>query len=126
MQNLIEYSKYQKTSERLLQYYRDKPALNDGAIDFSDANNKRALFNFKQKITGQTGNDGTKDVKIMVPLKCLSNFWRTLVIPLINCKINPILTWFTNWSITVCAFDGQVPTFALIDTKICFSCNFIN
>ena len=35
-------------------------------------------FNFEAKITGQTGDNGTKDVEIMVPLKYISNFWRTL------------------------------------------------
>ena len=35
----------------------------------------------------------TKDVKIAVPLKYLSNFWRTLEMPLSNCKINRNLTW---------------------------------
>ena len=47
-------------------------------------------------MTGQTGDDGTKNVEIMVPLKYLSNFWRTLEIPLSNCEINLILTWSTN------------------------------
>ena len=47
-------------------------------------------FNFKAKITGQSGDKGTKEVEIMVPLKYLSNFWRTLEMPLINCEI---LTW---------------------------------
>ena len=50
-------------------------------------------FNFKAKITGQTGDKGTKEVEIMVPLKYLSSFWRTLEMPLINCEINLILTW---------------------------------
>ena len=36
---------------------------------------------------------GRKNVKIRVPLKYLSNFWRTLEMPLINCEINLILTW---------------------------------
>ena len=44
-------------------------------------------FNFKAKITGQPGDKGTKEVEIMVPLKYLSNFWRTLEMPLINCEI---------------------------------------
>ena len=44
----------------------------------------------------QTGNNGTKNVEIMVPLKYLSNFWRTSEIPLINCEINLIITWSTN------------------------------
>ena len=45
------------------------------------------------KMTGQTENGGTKNVEIMVSLKYLSNFWRTLEIALINCEVNLILTW---------------------------------
>ena len=46
---------------------------------------------------GVTHNNLTKnDVKIVVPLKYLSNFWRSLNIPLITCKIELILTWFKN------------------------------
>ena len=76
MYNLIEYSdNYAKTSEGLLQYCLDMPALNNNAIvDFAE-NNLTDSFNFKAKITGQTGNHGTKNVEIMVPLKYLSNFW---------------------------------------------------
>ena len=48
-------------------------------------------FKFKQEITTQTGNGGTKDIEVMVPLKCPSDFWRTLEMPLINCKIS--LQW---------------------------------
>ena len=44
-------------------------------------------LNINKKITGQTGNNGTKGVQIMAPLKYLSNFWRILEMPLINCKI---------------------------------------
>ena len=51
-----------------------------------------ALFKFKQKITGSIGNDDIKAVQIKVTLKYLSNFWRTLKMPLINCEINLILT----------------------------------
>ena len=43
------------------------------------------LLNLKAKVTGQTIANGTKNVEIMVPLKYLSNFWRTLAISLINC-----------------------------------------
>ena len=78
--NLIEHSdNYSKTSGRLWQYYRDIPAINNVSdiIDFPDVDNNSAPFNFKQKITDQTGNDGTKDVEIMIPLKYVSNFWRT-------------------------------------------------
>ena len=50
-------------------------------------------FKSKIKITGKTPPAGdTKDVEIIVPLKCLSNFWRTLEMPLIKCEVNLILT----------------------------------
>ena len=46
------------------------------------------------EITGKTPTDGNeKVVQIMVPLKYLSNFWRTLEMPLINCEISLVLTW---------------------------------
>ena len=45
------------------------------------------------KLTGKTVTVGTKDVEIVVPLKYLSSFWRTLEMVLINCEINLILTW---------------------------------
>ena len=71
--------------------YRDKPALTDaGAADNFPGNS--ASFNFEQKIS-VTGTNGIKNVEIMVPLKYLSNFWRNLENPLINCEINVILTW---------------------------------
>ena len=61
------------------QFHRDEPASDSccNIIDFPDDNNNSASFKFKQKIT-QTENGGSKDDEIMVPLKYLSNFWRTL------------------------------------------------
>ena len=102
MYNLIEYSDdYSKPSGSLWQYCKDIPAVNnDGDIVDFDGANATDSFNFKTKITGQTAdnnNDGNiaarVDVEIMVPLKCLSIFWRTLEMPLINCEIEYILTW---------------------------------
>ena len=79
MYNLIEYSNNLKSSGSLLQYYRDEIALaNNGVIaEFSAADNS-ALFKFKQKITGVADNNGRKNVEIIVKLKYLSSFWRTL------------------------------------------------
>ena len=54
------------------------------------------MFKIKQNITGETGDNGTKNVKIMVPLKYLSNFWGTLEMPWINCEINLDLSWCKN------------------------------
>ena len=86
MYNSTEYSdNYSKTSGRLWQYYRDEP--NDN-LAYSKS------FKSKVKITGSTPAGGnTKDVKIIVPLKYLSNFSRTLEMPLINCEVSLILTW---------------------------------
>ena len=108
MYNLIEYSdNYRKTSGRLWQYYRDEPNNNL-------ANSES--FKFKVKITGKTpANDNEKDVEIMVPLKYLSNFWRTLEMPLINCEVNLISTWSSTCVITSSTGAG---TFEITDTKL--------
>ena len=79
--NLIEYSdNYLKLFGSLLQYFRDEPVLNDAGaiIDFPDADINSASLKLKQKIPGQSGNDGTKDIQIMVSFKYLSRFWKTL------------------------------------------------
>ena len=93
MYNLVEYSdNYSKTSGSLWQYYKDVPNNNLANPE---------SFKFKVKITGKTLDDGnTKDVAIIVPLKYLSNFWRTLEMPLINCEVNLILTWSKDCVIT--------------------------
>ena len=78
MYNLIEYSdNYSKTSGSLWQYFKDISAVdnNNAIVDFAN-NNHTDSFNFKVKITGKTGDNGTKNVEIMVPVKYLSNFWR--------------------------------------------------
>ena len=69
-------------------------------------------------MTGQSGNDGTKNVEIMVPIKHLSNFWRTLEMPLTNCEINLILAWSANCVIVSTNVANQNATFAIIDTKL--------
>ena len=69
-------------------------------------------------MTSQTGDDGTKSVKIMVPLNCLSNFWRTLERLLINCEINFILTWSENCVIVYTDVANQNATFQITDTKL--------
>ena len=63
-----------KWSGSIWQYYRDEPILDDdNIIDFPDDKNNSILFKFKEKITGKTENDGTKDMEIIIPLKYLSN-----------------------------------------------------
>ena len=103
MYNLIECSdNYAKTTGNLWQYFRDEP--NDN------------LGDSKKKITGKTPAAGNvKDAEIMVPLKYLSNFWRTLEMPLINCEVNLILTWSSTCVITDSIAAGR---FEITDTKL--------
>ena len=119
MYNLIEYSdNYSKTSGSLWQYCKDISAVNDNnaIVDFTDSNLTDS-FNFKVKMTGQTGDNGTKNIEIMVPIKYLSNFWRTFEIPLINCEFNLILTWSANCVIVSTNVANQNATFPITDTK---------
>ena len=118
MYNLIGFSdNYSETSGSLWQYCEDIPAVNnDGNIVDLNGANATDSFNFKTKITGQTDNNGRIDnVKLMVPLKYLSNFWRTLEMQLINCEVNLILTWSEDCVIT--NSEGEAK-FAITETKL--------
>ena len=120
MYNLIEYSdNYSKTFGSLWQYCKDIPAVdnNNAIVNFAE-NNLTDSFSFKIKLTGQTGDREIKNVGIMVPLIYLSNFWRTLEMPLISCKINLSLTWSTNCVIVSTNFANQNATFEITDTKL--------
>ena len=85
MYNLIEYSdNYSDTSGSLWQFKRDEIINN---ADVTNDNNAPS-FKYKANLIGNTENNGTKNgVKIAAPLKYLSNFWRSLEMPLINCKV---------------------------------------
>ena len=81
-------------------------------------NNLTDSFNFKVKFTGQTDDGGTKDVEIMVPLKYLSNFWRTLEMLLINCEVNFILTWSSTCVLVATGVLNQTATFTITGAKL--------
>ena len=101
------------------QYCKDIPAVdnNNAIVDFTN-DNLTDSFNFKVKMTGQTGNNGTKNVEIMVPLKYLSNFWRILEMLLIICEINLLLTWSASCVTVSTAVANQNVTFAITDTNL--------
>ena len=101
--NLIEYSdNYSKASGSLWQYYKDDPNNN---LTLTESKS----FKSKVKIKGNTpAACNTKDVEIIVPPKYLSNFWRTLELPLINCKVNLILTWSKDCIITNSTGEGKL------------------
>ena len=91
MYNVIEYiNNYAKTLGTLWQYHKDILCAN-----IADSKS----FKFKARVTGRMPADGnTKDVGITVVLKYLSNLWSTLKIPLINFKVNLIITWLKEHS----------------------------
>ena len=120
MYNLIEYSNnYSKTSGSLWQYCKEIVTVNNEGdiIDFNGANATDS-FIFRATITGQINDDGIINVGIMVPLKYLSNFWRTLEIPLINCEFELILNWSANCVIIYTNVNNQVPTFTIAETNL--------
>ena len=108
MYKFIEYSdNYSNTSGGLWQYYKDDP--NNNTIQFES-------FKSKIKITGKNPAAGnTEDVEIILPLKYLSNFWRTLEMPLINCKVNLILTWPSTCVISSAIGETK---FKITETKL--------
>ena len=108
MYNLIEYSdNYAKTSGSLWQYFRDEP---DDNLEDSES------FKSKINIRVKTPDDNKeKNVEIMVPLKYLTNFWRTLEMPLINCEVKLDLTWSSTCVITNSTGAGR---FIITDTKL--------
>ena len=73
----------------------------------------------KAKITGQTNNGGKiGNVEIIFPLKYLSNFWRNLEMPLINCEVNLILAWSANCAVVYNDVANQGATFTITETKL--------
>ena len=114
------YKKKKKTAGSFRNYYRDE--LSNDTNDNNNNPNKNVInsesFKYKSSITGSTYNvdkritndagnqvnnpaydtdkSGKKEVEIVVPFKYLSNFWRPLSMPLINCEVPLSLTWSEN------------------------------
>ena len=124
MYNLIEYSdNYQDSSATLYQYKRDEPPEANAIANLTA--NTSSSFKYKIKLLGNPEVDGAiarRNVKIVVPLKYLSNFFRSLEIPLINCKIKLNLTWKKECVLSTDADDAANPNnnavFIINDTKL--------
>ena len=99
MFNLIEYSdNYQDSSATLYQYKRDEPPEADAVADLTANNSNSLKYKIKllgnvTEVAGDAAGVRRLKVKVVVPLKYLSNFFRSLEMPLINCKIKLNLTW---------------------------------
>ena len=111
MYNLIEYSdNYSDTSGRLWNFKRDEIINNEGVTN----DNNAPSFKYKANVIGNTENNGTKNgVEIAVPLKYLSNFWRSLEIPLINFQVELSLKWYEKCLLTT----ATTATFKITDAK---------
>ena len=111
MYNLIEYSdNYPDTSGTLWQFARDE-IVNKADV----SNDNPPSFKYKANLIGITENNGTKNgVKIAVPLKYLSNFWKSLEMPFINCKVELSFNLYERCLLTA----ANTATFAITDAKL--------
>ena len=115
--NLIEYSdNYQDSSASPYQYKRDEPPEANPIADLTV--NTSSSFKYKVNLLGNrnvVGGIMRLNVKAVVPLKYLSNFFRSLEMPLINCKIKLNLTWKKE---CVLSTDVGDAVFIINDTKL--------
>ena len=117
MYNLIEHSdNYQDSSATLYQDKRDEPPEDDAVADLTADNS--SSFKYKVSLLGNPVLDGNitkRSVKVVVQIKYLSNFFRSLEMPLINCKIKLNLTWKNE---CVLSTDDGNAVFIINDTKL--------
>ena len=120
MYNLLEYGdNYSITKGSLWNYYRDEVSDNANENNENNADNYRInnktitskSFKYKTKIMGNTptDNDNTTDAEVIVPLKYLSNIWRSFDLPLINCEIELDVKWTKNCVISEIYKTPEVP-----------------
>ena len=117
MYNLIEYSdNYQDKSATLYQYKRDEPPEANAINDLTT--NTSSSFKYKVELLGDPVLDGArakKNVKVVVPLNYLSNFFSSLEMPHVNCKIKLNLTWKKE---CVLSYQAGNAAFIINDTKM--------
>ena len=112
MYNLLDYSdNYSDSSGSLYQFKRDEPPPNNGNVSVDTSSS----FKCKSKLLG----DAVNNVKIVVPLKYLSNFFRSLEMPLINCKIHLELNWTKDCVLSSTDSDNNanLTSFKITETK---------
>ena len=121
MYNLVEYSdNYQDSSATLYQYKRDEPPVDDAVADLTADNSSSFKYKIKllgnvTEVVGNAAGVRRLNVKIVVPLKHLSNFFRSLEMPLINSKIKLNLTWKKE---SVLSTGVGEAVFIINDTKL--------
>ena len=122
MYNLIKYSdNYSDTSGSLCGFEIDEVVNNRDLTN----NDNAPSFKYRARLITNTEVDGTENgVKIAVPRKYLSNFWRPLEMALIKCKVELLLKWIENCVLTTAAIGADAnatsadsATFKITDAK---------
>ena len=115
MYNLLEYSdNYQDSTGSLYKFKRDEPPGANANV----ANDTTSLV-YKSKLISGTDDNNVNNVKLVVPLKYVSSFFRSLEMSLVNCKIDLELTWHKDCIISsTYAAAGQVVSFMITNTKL--------
>ena len=115
---MIEYSdNYSDTSESLWQFKRDEVSVDNADLTIDNSQS----FKYKAAVLGKTAdavnntNSSVKGAKIVVPLKYLSNFWRSLEMPLITCKVYLELNWIED---RILSSTKNTAKFAITDAKL--------
>ena len=125
MYNLLEYSKnYRKTTGSLWNYYRDEPS--------DPLSSNSGSFKYKTRIQGNTYNVGAgeegydankvgkNETEVVIQLKHLSNFWKSLNIPLINCEVELILIWSKICVLADMTVDAAANPAIVVPTRLEF------
>ena len=108
--NLIGYSdNYSDTSGSLWQFKGDE--IEDVDLTIGNA----PSFKYKGNLIGNTENNGRKNVKIAILSKYLSNFWTSLEMQLINCKVEFSLKWYEE---CIISSAGTAATFKITDANL--------
>ena len=121
MYNVIEYSdNYQDSSVTIYQYKRDEPPEDDAVADLTADNSDSLKYKIKllgnvTEAAGDAAGVRRVNVKVVVPLKYLSNFFRSLEMPLVNCKTKLNLTWKKECVLSTGAGEA---VFIINDTKL--------
>ena len=115
MYNLLEYSdNYQHSTGSLYQFKRDEPPDDNANV----ANDTTSLV-YKSKLLSGTDDNNVNNVKLVVPLKYVSSFFRSLEMLLVNSKFDLELTWHKDCIISsVNAAAGQVVSSLITNTKL--------
>ena len=115
MYNLLEYSdNYQDLTGSLYQFKRDEPPDDNADV----ANNTSGLV-YKSKLISGSDDNNVNNVKLVVPLKYVSSFFKSLEMPLFNCKIDLELIWHKDCIVSsVNGATGQVVSFMITNTKL--------